>query len=202
MGEENDFIFKVFISIWLCPGSKFWEIWLFQRRKTVWKQIINDLNVGSARCGLGCWDVKVMGSTCTEIPGAMRTYLQFLISSLSPALPGSQSLLSPVGLYLLGLARVCSPIINPPSSCGAEAITREFFWSHLKLIKAFFRIEGTPWLVQCVLGPKPCFAWFSLLWWGYRTGKNAFPCFCLSARQFCADENFWTVPLLLSGKIS
>lgn len=42
--------FKVFISIWLCPGSKFWEIWLFQRRKTVWKQIINDLKVGSARC--------------------------------------------------------------------------------------------------------------------------------------------------------
>lgn len=81
-----------------------------------------------------------MGSTCTEIPGAMRTHLQFLLFSLSLALPGPQSLLSPVGLYLLGLARVWSPIINPPSSCGAEAITREFFWSHLKLIKAFFRI--------------------------------------------------------------
>lgn len=23
MGEENDFTLKVFISVWLCPGSKF-----------------------------------------------------------------------------------------------------------------------------------------------------------------------------------
>lgn len=96
--------------------------------------------MSSARCELGCCDEKVivtllevMRSTCMKIPGAMRTYLQFLLSCLFPALPGLQFLLSPVGLYLLELTLVCSPMINRPSKCVAEACM-----SSLSLPENFF----------------------------------------------------------------